>query len=107
MGLFDFLSARAKATALYQRGMDKVKAGDRAGAVADYSAVVANRRCPEDVKAMALFNRGLAYYLEEDLPNAQKDFETVASMSGAPSNVASAARDKLNRMKSRKDRAAE
>jgi hypothetical protein len=107
MGLFDFLTARGRGAALYRRGIEKAQAGDRTGAISDYSAVIENRCCPEDLRAMALFNRGLAYSLEQDLPKARSDFETVIMMKGAPSNVVSAAREKLNRMKSRKDRSSE
>jgi tetratricopeptide (TPR) repeat protein len=107
MGLFDFFTARGRAAALYQRGMEKAKAGDRVGAIADYTSLIENRRCPDDLKAMTLFNRGLVYYLARDLDSARKDFEAIAEMKGVPSNVASAAREKLNRIKSRKDRSEE
>lgn len=104
MGFFDFFSASAKATALYKRGMEKAESGDLIGAIKDYDNVVANRRCPDDVKAMALFNRGLAFYLQREFQKAKKDFEVVAGMVKGPAKVVAAAQEKLKRMQSKADR---
>jgi hypothetical protein len=99
-------SSRGRASAVYQRGIEKAKANDHAGALADYNAVIAMAKAPADIKAMASFNRGLIYYLEHDAQRAIEAFEAVVSLPHAPANVVSAAREKLERMKRRSDRSA-
>jgi hypothetical protein len=102
MGLFARLfSARGKAQALYERGMEKARKEDFQGAVADYTAIVESPKFPPDLKAMALFNRALAWTFLKDTAKAVSDLEAVLALPGAPSNVLSATKERLNRLKRR------
>jgi hypothetical protein len=108
MGLMTTLkalfSAGGKATAIYQRGMEKAKKRDFAGAIADYTAVIDANHSPADIKAMSHFNRALAYSAEGDHHQAHKDLEVVMAMDAAPHHIKSAAKEKLARWDKRQAR---
>lgn len=94
-------SASGRAEALYKQAMEKAKAKDWDGAIADYSAVIAGKKTPADIKAMALFNRSLAYGVTGDSDSAENDLTAVAGMMNAPPGVAAAAKEKRDRLKKR------
>ncbi len=91
-------SSRGKAIATYKRGIDKSQNKDLAGAVADFTSVIENSKTPADVCAMALFNRAQANSHLDRNDNALEDLKRVLEMPEAPSDVRSAAKDKLSRM---------
>jgi tetratricopeptide (TPR) repeat protein len=105
--LTDAFSVRGKALSFYRRGMGKMKRGDMAGAIADYTSVIDLAGVPDDVKAMALFNRGLAYHKAKNHPQAAADFDAVLEMPGAPPDIKGAAREKQTRWNLRDQRRAE
>jgi hypothetical protein len=61
-------------------------------------------KVPVDLKSMALFNRGLAYSQNQKMELAIQDFKEVLAMAGAPANVTSAARERLERLRKRAGR---
>ena len=99
--VFGSFSSRGKATALYQRGMQKAGDRDLEGAIDDYTAVVDMKGAPTDVVAMALLNRALAYSRVHDDTKATIDLDRVIAMPGATQQVIDAAHEKLHRMKRR------
>lgn len=108
MNLFSWLtnsfSVRGKSLAIYHRAMGKMAAGDTAGAIAGYTAIVELARVPADVKAMALFNRGLAHHAARNQQLALADFEAVLEMPDAPGDVKAATREKLTRWSVRNEK---
>jgi len=111
MSLFSWFteafSARGKSLGVYRRGMGKMKVGDMAGAIADYTSVIALADVPEDVKAMALFNRGLAHHKAKNHQQAAADFDAVMEMPGAPDDIKAATLEKQTRWDLRDQRRAE
>jgi tetratricopeptide (TPR) repeat protein len=102
MGWFSRLfSGRGKAEALYNRGLEKAKAKDFAGALSDYTSVIDGKQAHVDIQAMALFNRGLAYSLQGDAVKAERDYAAVIELPGAPASVVAAAKEKRERVRRR------
>lgn len=99
-----FFSIRGKASALLKLGIAKSKVANRDGAIGNYTRVIDMENVPKDLQASALFNRGLAYSQEHKPDLAMKDFKSVLEMEEVPARIASAARERLERMKRRSDR---
>jgi tetratricopeptide (TPR) repeat protein len=100
-GLKSLFSARGRCLASYERGLGKAKRDDFEGAIEDYTAALAMANIPVDVRAMVLFNRGLAYSAIRDEDKAKVDLQAVIQLTGAPSAVVTAAREKIERMRRR------
>ena len=96
--LRDVFSDRRKALSLYRTGMRRAKNRDHAGAIDDYSAVIAMPNSPADVRAMALYNRALIHSAAGDRVKATDDLGEALAMAEIPVNVRTAARQKLVRM---------
>lgn len=84
--------------------MEKAKAEDLAGAIADYSAVIDNKDAPQDIRAMAYFNRALVYSKQSRDDIAQEDLQAVLDLPKAPANIVAAAKEKLARWEKRRSR---
>lgn len=101
MNLFSRLthrfSNRAKALALYKRGMAKAKDHDYRGAIEDYTKAISMPQAPADVKAMVLYNRALVYVTAGDERKGVDDLGAVLVMDQAPAKVRAMARQKLAR----------
>ena len=106
-GITNFFSSRGKAQALYERGMKKAKHDDFEGAIEDYTAALQMAKLPEDMRAMTLFNRGLAWAGIKEYDKARTDLQQVLALKAVPANIASAAREKIERMKRREKNEAE
>lgn len=99
-----FFSIRGKASAILKGAIDQSKS-DRAGAIQRYTEVIEMKNVPLDLKAMALFNRGLAYSQDQKTELSSHDFQAVLAIdSGAPQNVVSAAKERLERLRRRSER---
>ena len=93
------------------KGMAHAHAKRPAQAIAVYDSLLNGGGINPTVKARALFNRALAHSLMKDDQKAIADLEEVVSMSAAPENVLSAARNQLvrvhNRVRRVRDRTAQ
>ena len=90
-------SGSGKAAALYERGLEKARLHNWAGAVEDYSAAIRDPKVSRDVLAMARFNRALAFAHADDQQRAGEDLRAVIAMPDAPANIRKAAKEKLSR----------
>lgn len=97
-GLRGMLGGGSSAEAYLQRGMDKAKRKDNAGAIHEYTYVIDMPHAPEELRAMALFNRALVYAADNNPVVARRDLELVAAMETAPERVRNSAREKLKRI---------
>jgi len=70
--------------ALVNRGLAKGRAGDTAGEVGDYTAVVGMPDAPADQKAQALVNRGVVKGRAGDTAGEIADYTAVVEMPDAP-----------------------
>jgi hypothetical protein len=98
-------SSQGKAESIYKRGMQKAKADDLAGAIADYTSVINGKDSPPDIRAMAYFNRALVYSKQEQDDIAHQDLKAVVGLAQAPPNIVAAAKEKLARWEKRRARA--
>jgi tetratricopeptide (TPR) repeat protein len=101
--LKSFFSHRGKTLALYRRGMAKANKRDYDGAIADYSAAIAEPHIPADVKAMAIYNRALAYSAIDEDDSAAEDLEALLEMPGLPENIRTAAQQRRERVRRRSE----
>ena len=81
---YDHLSARQKATALFNRGVTYGRQGDWEKAIADYTAVLEMPDAPAEQKAEALVNRGVAHGQQGDSEKEIADCTAVLDMPDAP-----------------------
>jgi hypothetical protein len=95
-------SSQGKAENVYKRGMQKAKAEDLPGAIADYTLVIESKDAPPDIRAMAYFNRALAYSKQDRDDVAVVDLKAVVSLPKSPPNIVSAAKEKLARWEKRR-----
>ena len=84
--------------------MDAVKAHYE-GAIADYTAAIESPQIPNDVKAMAIYNRALAYSAIHEDDKAAEDLAALLEMPGLPENVKTAAQQRRERVRRRKENA--
>jgi hypothetical protein len=98
-----WFSHRGKALALYRRGIAKANKRDYDGAIADYSAAIAEPHIPADVKAMAIYNRALAYSAIDEDASAAEDLTALLEIPGLPENIQTAARQRRERVRRRKE----
>jgi tetratricopeptide (TPR) repeat protein len=75
---------REAASALYNSGIARGKAGDRAGELADYTAVIELADAPVEAKAKAYFNRGVRRGEAGDRGGEMADYTAVIDLTGAP-----------------------
>jgi len=90
-----------------QMGMEHAHAKRPGEAIAIYDSLVNARATSPSIRARALFNRALARSSLKEDQKAIADLEEVISLSGAPENVLSAARNQLVRVKNRVQRVKE
>ncbi|RMF40936.1 MAG: hypothetical protein D6753_10645 [Planctomycetota bacterium] len=101
LGLF---TARGKSLARYRAGMEKAKAKDYQGAIADYTAVIDAANTPADVQAMATYNRALAYSALHEEALAEEDLSTILNRPDLPEDIKVAAQQRRERLLRRKRR---
>jgi hypothetical protein len=102
MYIFDWFagrfSIRAKAIALYKRGMARAKKRDHQGAILDYTSTIGLAEAPADVRAMALYNRALEHVAAGDDEKGFEDLVAVLAMDEMLVNPKTMARQELARM---------
>jgi len=105
MNILDWLSGRfsnrRKALSLYKRGVARARNRNRQGAIDDYTATMAMRDVPEDVKAMALYRRALVHVAAGDEVKGVDDLNGVLAMDEGLCNVKTMARHRLAGLESR------
>ena len=99
------LSHRGKAIELYRTGMAKANQRDYEGAIADYTAAIAEPQIPNNVKAMAVYNRALAYSATHEDAKAAEDLAALLELPGLPDNIRTAAQQRRERMRRRNESA--
>ena len=98
-----WFSHRGQTIALYRRGMAKANRRDYHGAIADYSAAIAEPQIPADVKAMAIYNRALAYSAVGEHASAAEDLAALLEMPGLPENIQTAVQQRRERVRRRNE----
>ena len=78
--------------------MAKANKHDLDGAIKDYSACIDTSDAPPDVAAMAMYNRAIAYAAAKDTDRALSDLKTVLEMKELPTNIKTAADEKLKKI---------
>jgi hypothetical protein len=102
--LGELFSERGKALRLYRRGMQKAHGHNNAGAIQDYTALLAMDAAPLDLRAMALYNRALVYVAIGDVDHGAEDLHAVIEMDESAGAIRTMARQKLARMETRETR---
>ena len=102
--MMSWLSPRGKALALYRGGMAKASQRDYEGAIADYSAAIEAPQIPPDVKGMAIYNRALAYSAIHEDDKAAEDLAADLEMSGLPEHIRTAAEQRQQRIRRRREK---
>ena len=69
-----------------------------------YNSLVASKKVNADIRAQALFNRAFAHSAERRHEEARLDLEQILADPAAPANVQSAARQRLQRLRSKSER---
>src|SRR5438874_13725555 len=87
-----------------QLAMDHAHAKRPAEAIAIYDSLVDAKGASSSLRARALFNRALAHSSLKDDQKAIADLEETISLTSAPENVLSAAREQLIRVRNRVQR---
>jgi hypothetical protein len=84
--------------------MDLASAKEPAKAIGIYDSLLNSKGTSATVRARALFNRALAHSALKEDAKAIADLEEVSSITGAPENVVTAARNQLIRVRNRVER---
>jgi hypothetical protein len=99
MKILDWLagrfSNRRRAVSLYKRGVSRARKHNRQGAIDDYTAAIAMRETPDDVKVMALYHRALVHVAAGDAPKGVDDLNQVLAMDEGFCNIKTMARRRL------------
>jgi hypothetical protein len=99
MNILDWLaghfSNRRRALLLYKRGGARARKRNRQGAIDDYTAAIAMRDMPDEVKAMALYHRALVHVAAGDAPKGVDDLNEVLAMDEGFCNIKTMARRRL------------
>ena len=105
MNIVDWLtgcfSNRRRAMSLYKRGVSRGRKHNRQGAIDDYTATIAMRDTPEEVKAMALYHRALVHVAVGDEAKGVDDLNEILAMDERLCNVKTMARHRLAGLASR------
>lgn len=91
-------STRGKALSHYRHGILLARKHDHPRAIDEYTAVIDMANAPRDVRAMALYNRALVHAASQHEAQAADDLRAVLAGDESPTNVKSAARQKLLRL---------
>jgi hypothetical protein len=83
---------------LYKRGLASAIKHDQKEARDAFTAAIEMRDAPGDLRAMALYNRAMLYGAANEIRKAIQDLNAVLTMTAAPHQVKSAARQKLDQM---------
>jgi hypothetical protein len=93
--LVGHFSNRRRALSLYKRGMARARKHNRQGAISDYTATIATRETPDEIKAMALYRRALVHVAAGDEKQGMDDLNEVLAMDVGLVNVETMARNRL------------
>jgi hypothetical protein len=99
-----WLSRGGSAAAIHKRGMAKAKREDWAGAITDYTLVIASASAPADLKGMAYINRALAFSHQGDSDEAESDLRAALTLPDTPDHIKATAKEKLARWEKRRNR---
>jgi len=97
-------SARGRALAQVEDGMECANNSEPALAIKHYTEVIGSAKSPDDVKAMALFNRALVHATIGKETQARLELKTILDMPGATAKIKKSASDKLVRMQRKQKR---
>jgi hypothetical protein len=100
-------SARSEAVSQYKKGLACSEKNDVRGAMDAYTSAIESHDVPDDVKAMALYNRALLLTANGAVDKALADLHFVMDLPAALHTVKLAARRRLERMKNRRNAAAQ
>jgi hypothetical protein len=100
-------SARSEAVSHYKKGLVCSEKNDARGAMDAYTSAIESHDIPDDVKAMALYNRALLLTASGAVDKALADLHFVMNLPAALQTVKLAARRRLERMKNRRNAAAQ
>lgn len=102
--VYGTFTRRGKALWHYRCGMEHANSREHRLAIDCYSAVINMRKGPADVQAMARYNRALVFATLGQQQAAIDDLEYVLAMKQKLTEIKTAARQRLLRMKSQADR---
>ena len=87
--------------ALYERGMQQANRHHEKSAMESYTDSIEMPDMPGDVRAMSLYNRALLHEVSKNYTLARADLNAIFAIPSVPHQIASSARQKLERMKLR------